>query len=345
MSSTTKLACGQTLARGFFPSSNEPGAAASTPPAPALCKFLQALQSNIARSVASRTVSMPPWRARKNGMHTKNITGRPLQTAAKAFQLSEEEAARFLRIVADALPITRHYQLFLWLNGELQQFVPHQILISAWGDFAKWDLKLDLVSRLPGVRTEQLTRCRIDDLLKELHSQWVEADRRPILVKAAEVAGTRPASCSCPVHSALRSMRCVLVHGIRDARGGHESLYVALGSGSFLNGRSRERFLSLVDLVTAQIDFAFRQLAAYPLDGSGAEDPDGERLDLSSREQEIIDWVCRGGTNAEIATALEISPFTVKNHVQRIFRKIGVSNRTQAAAKYSESLREPGLAE
>src|SRR6267143_3520748 len=120
--------------------------------------------------------------------------------APRAPVLAGEEADRFLRVVAGSLSITRHCQLLLWLNGELQQFVPHQILISAWGDFAKWDLKLDLVSRLPGVRTEQLTRCRIDDLLKELHSQWVEADRRPILVKAAEVAGTRPASCSCPVH-------------------------------------------------------------------------------------------------------------------------------------------------
>ena len=265
--------------------------------------------------------------------------------APRATLLTEEEAARFLRVVAGSLSITRHVQLLLWLNGELQQFVPHEILISAWGDFARWDLKLDLASRLPGVRTEQLMRCGIDGLLKRLHSQWVEADRRPLLVKAAELDGMRPAACSCHVHSALSRMRCVLVHGVRDARGGHESLYVALGSGSFARGRSRERFLSLVDLVTAQIDFAFRQLAAYPLDESGAEDPDGERLDLSSREHEIIDWVCRGGTNAEIASALKISPFTVKNHVQRIFRKIGVSNRTQAAAKYSESLREPGLAE
>ena len=278
-------------------------------------------------------------------MHAKNIFETPHSTAAKAFQLSEEEAARFLRIVADALGITRHYQLFLWLNGELQQFVPHQILISAWGDFAKWDLKLDLVSRLSGVRTEQLTRCRIDELLKQLHSQWVEADRRPLLVKAAEVIDMQTASCSCPVHSALRSMRCVLVHGLRDARGGHESLYIALGTESFARGRSRERFLALVDSLTAQIDVAFRKVAAYGLEESGAEGEDGERLELSSREQEIIDRVCRGMTNADIATTLEISPFTVKNHVQRIFRKIGVSNRTQAAAKYSESLREVELPE
>jgi len=50
--------------------------------------------------------------------------------------------------------------------------------------------------------------------------------------------------------------------------------------------------------------------------------------------------MCRGKTNLEIAAALDISPFTVKNHVQRIFRKIGVTNRTQAAARYADALRE-----
>ncbi|HEU4645720.1 MAG TPA: LuxR C-terminal-related transcriptional regulator [Burkholderiales bacterium] len=38
-----------------------------------------------------------------------------------------------------------------------------------------------------------------------------------------------------------------------------------------------------------------------------------------------------------------MSPFTVKNHVQRIFRKIGVSNRTQAAARYGDVVREMAL--
>jgi DNA-binding NarL/FixJ family response regulator len=140
-------------------------------------------------------------------------------------------------------------------------------------------------------------------------------------------------------------MRCVLVHGIRDARGGHESLYVALGTEGFARGRSKKRFLSLVDPLTVLIDAALRKLAAYPLEENRADGEDADRCELSSREQEIIGWVCRGTTNVDIATALAISPFTVKNHMQRIFRKIGVSNRTQAAAKYSESLREPVLPE
>jgi DNA-binding CsgD family transcriptional regulator len=54
--------------------------------------------------------------------------------------------------------------------------------------------------------------------------------------------------------------------------------------------------------------------------------------------------VCRGRTNLEIAAALGISPFTVKNHVQRIFRKVGVTNRTQAAARYAEAVRQATLA-
>jgi len=47
-----------------------------------------------------------------------------------------------------------------------------------------------------------------------------------------------------------------------------------------------------------------------------------------------------GKTNLDIAAVLDISPFTVKNHVQRIFRKIGVSNRTHAAANYNQASQE-----
>src|SRR5205807_232627 len=133
--------------------------------------------------------------------------------------------------------------------------------------------------------------------------------------------------CACPVHSALRGMRSLLVHGVRDERGGHESLYIALNSGSFTKGRSRGRFVSLVDSLIAQIDVAFRKVAAFALeDAKASQVLGGDGLELSSREQEIIGWVCRGKTNLDIAAVLDISPFTVKNHVQRI----GVSNRTQA---------------
>lgn len=54
---------------------------------------------------------------------------------------------------------------------------------------------------------------------------------------------------------------------------------------------------------------------------------------LSSRETEIIHWVSLGKTNWEIGVILDISIYTVKNHIKNILRKLNSSNRTQAAQK------------
>jgi DNA-binding NarL/FixJ family response regulator len=49
------------------------------------------------------------------------------------------------------------------------------------------------------------------------------------------------------------------------------------------------------------------------------------------REREIVRLVAQGRSNAEIAKALAIREATVKGHLWRLYRKIGVSNRTVAA--------------
>jgi DNA-binding NarL/FixJ family response regulator len=52
---------------------------------------------------------------------------------------------------------------------------------------------------------------------------------------------------------------------------------------------------------------------------------------LTQRESEVLKHLAQGATNKEIAVALHISYETVKEHVQHILRKIGVTDRTQAA--------------
>lgn len=61
--------------------------------------------------------------------------------------------------------------------------------------------------------------------------------------------------------------------------------------------------------------------------------PSYERLaeELTCREQEVLQWLVRGGSTAEIALALAISKFTVRTHVQNVLRKLGVSGRAKAA--------------
>lgn len=55
------------------------------------------------------------------------------------------------------------------------------------------------------------------------------------------------------------------------------------------------------------------------------------RPSLSAREIEILEMVARGLTNKEIAGALQISHYTVRNHINHITAKLQVSDRTEAA--------------
>jgi DNA-binding NarL/FixJ family response regulator len=52
---------------------------------------------------------------------------------------------------------------------------------------------------------------------------------------------------------------------------------------------------------------------------------------LTKRESEVLKQLAKGFTNKQIADELDISYETVKEHVQHILRKIGVTDRTQAA--------------
>lgn len=63
-----------------------------------------------------------------------------------------------------------------------------------------------------------------------------------------------------------------------------------------------------------------------------AQDIDKEKIEsLTSRELEVLIQVANGMFNKEIANSLNISERTVKNHISNIFKKIDVSDRTQAA--------------
>ena len=56
-----------------------------------------------------------------------------------------------------------------------------------------------------------------------------------------------------------------------------------------------------------------------------------EENSLTARELEVLELIAEGMINKEIAKSLYISEKTVKNHVSNIFRKLNVSDRTQAA--------------
>lgn len=72
--------------------------------------------------------------------------------------------------------------------------------------------------------------------------------------------------------------------------------------------------------------------------GREASPTDLEPLGLTPREAEVLFWVARGKTNDEIATVLGIGLTTVKKHLESTFNKLGVENRTTAAAMALERM-------
>lgn len=58
---------------------------------------------------------------------------------------------------------------------------------------------------------------------------------------------------------------------------------------------------------------------------------------LTPREREVLKLLAPGRSNKEMAKILVVSPGTIKNHVQHIIRKLGVSDRTQAAIRAFEA--------
>ena len=56
------------------------------------------------------------------------------------------------------------------------------------------------------------------------------------------------------------------------------------------------------------------------------------RLMVTDREAEVLLWIARGKSNRDIAESLSLSPRTVNKHLEQIFTKLGVENRTSAAA-------------
>jgi DNA-binding NarL/FixJ family response regulator len=108
---------------------------------------------------------------------------------------------------------------------------------------------------------------------------------------------------------------------------------VALGAaGYILKGSDRDRLIEAVRRA-AQGESVWTRDELRRVTGALATPRLNANVEvpLTQRESEVLKQLALGLTNKEIAQALHISYETVKEHVQHILRKIGVSDRTQAA--------------
>jgi transcriptional regulator EpsA len=274
----------------------------------------------------------------ENGTHNRGRKRGALSLAPDACPPIMNDGDIFLRIVEQTSQITSHRELYELLQSEdIQRFIPHQVLISAWGDFGGSQLQRDVISALPGLRTALLNHCTMDSILKVLYKRWIIQGRQPMLLDSTRDARLQHSDCDCTLHKFLQGRWSMLVHGVTNVRDGQVCLYLALHAGPIYKSGSIERFRLLVDPLVTQIDVAFRRIATLepPRQPEVPGLPPGLRM-LSQREEEILLLVSEGKTNIETSQILGLSVFTVKNHMKRIMRKLNAGNRTEAVAKFRQ---------
>lgn len=251
--------------------------------------------------------------------------------------LSAKELHRYHRVVTHSMEVRSHFDVLAWLQGDMQRYIPHDILVAAWGDFPKGQVHHDIISPLAGVRSLDSGSEIITPLVLGLFERWTEFGRRPYALKAGENGFLKDGLAQqSHVGDALKRMGCAMVHGIVDERGSHDCLYIAFSAGEKFGNTERWAMAS----VLPYIDTALRQVTHLPhqnnrLSGTivAAQHKVPQQHNLSQREEEVLKWVAKGKTNPEIAAILNISAFTVKNHMQRVFQKLDVTNRAQAVSK------------
>lgn len=96
-----------------------------------------------------------------------------------------------------------------------------------------------------------------------------------------------------------------------------------------LNPEAWHEYLKAVAFDEAPLsrEFAQRILQEF----SNREKPKAVSSPLTAREQEILSWVAKGSSNRDIASKLNISEHTVKNHLKNILQKLHLENRVQLA--------------
>jgi transcriptional regulator EpsA len=240
--------------------------------------------------------------------------------------LNESEREALLLNIDVSLRVHTRPQLFSWVQGALQSLIAHEVLLCGLQESRQTPLRVDSFSTAP-VDAGRLNELYQQDvsLVPHLIKLWEENRCQAVIGETDR--GPHAGGALARELSRL-GVPQVLAHGTHDASGNMTSFFVFCAKPGTLSAKQAY----LADVVVPYLHAAWvRSQVTWPLDRAGVK-PAKTGL-LTPREQQILQWIYHGKSNIEIGMILDISPLTVKNHVQKTLRKLNVLNRTQAVGK------------
>ncbi|MBS1225229.1 MAG: transcriptional regulator, LuxR family [Proteobacteria bacterium] len=232
-------------------------------------------------------------------------------------------------ILEHSLKVHTTHHFFCWTQGLLQNLIRHEVLICAIRKSESPVFHVDSFSSSGGEPALINNLFNQDGpLVSQLLESWKDDHFQPLLF---DIAQEGAAVNSVLARELLRQGASeILAHGTHDTAGRTTSFFIfACRPGSI---EPRQRHLLALLAPSLHATWVHTQFTRQTQPGTSSSQLSRTEL-LTAREQEILGWIYQGKSNIEIGMILGISPLTVKNHVQKILRRLNVLNRAQAVGK------------
>ncbi len=240
--------------------------------------------------------------------------------------LTQREQEYLLRSIESALQVRRRRQFFLWSQGQFQGLLPHEIMVCI--QFGVSDEVLH-VECLHGV---VLNEAEIDYLCNPHNGLAVRLanhcrveESLPCVIRSRS-DDTHPLS-RLRIEMDSKKLGHAMVHGTEALPGG-SSFFAIFG----LRELPTTRHTFFAELILPYLHILLHRVAINLESGTGINSVNAARP-VTSREVDVLRWVKEGKSNYEIGLILGISGLTVKNHLQKIYKKLNVQNRAQAVSR------------
>jgi transcriptional regulator EpsA len=234
-----------------------------------------------------------------------------------------------------SLRVHARAHFFSWTQGLLQSLIRHELLICTLCHGKPPAFRADGFSMNapdPAVFSDMFMRDSA--VAPALLKGWEERRFQPLTLDldGAPPPGGNTALHAGPFARELQRLGAtqLLSHGVHDADGRTVSLFTF----ACRPGTISPRQVYFAQLLAPAMHAAWVRTQVTRTAASNEKVSGGSVLTV--RELDILKWIYLGKSNFEIGAILKISPLTVKNHVQKILRKLNVVNRTQAIGKALE---------
>lgn len=245
--------------------------------------------------------------------------------------LSSEQRIVFMDVITESLRVSQRTHLFNWLQGEFQYLLGHEVMIfgvkSSDSDLYQYEYFTSARYFSDSQFTEVIER--ESGLVNHVVNLWKQT-ASPIFVsnQVKPVDGKNYSVINFDVDDLKNSeLKSFVAHGFGDSHSKISSVVVF----ARLHKEPSTNHAHILELIMPHLHCALIRVTSSK--SNVVVNTDNAASIMTKRESEILQWLHMGKTNWEISSILEISPLTVKNHVQNVLRKLDVQNRSQAAVK------------